>query len=88
MSATADTGVVPSSDGEQSGDLQGLQDEAGADSESVRELVAEGQAFEAEVISGIENAPLADEGEVRTREVPEDDVPGEYRDQQQDSPKE
>ena len=74
------TEEIPADDG-QSGDLQGLPDDAEADSESVRELVAEGQDFEAGVISGVENAPPADEGEVRTREVPEDDVPGEYRDQ-------
>ncbi|HLV94678.1 MAG TPA: hypothetical protein VKS44_05775 [Candidatus Acidoferrales bacterium] len=50
------------------------------DSESVSELVEEGQAFEAGVVDGVENAPDADEGEVRTREVPEDDVSPEYRD--------
>lgn len=88
LGTAVDAEDVPSTDGEQSGDLQGLPDDADADSQSVRELVAEGQAFEAEVISGIENAPLADEGEIRTREVPEDDVPGEYREQQRDSPKE
>jgi len=44
----------------------------------VEELVEEGQFFEAEVIGGVENAPDADEGEVRTKEVPEDDVPTEY----------
>jgi hypothetical protein len=41
-------------------------------------LVEEGQSFEAEIIGGVEDAPDADEGEVRTREVPEDDVPEEY----------
>jgi hypothetical protein len=56
----------------QSGDLQGL------DSQRVEELIEEGQAFEAGVISGIEDAPDADVAEVTTREVPEDDVPGEY----------
>ena len=48
--------------------------------ESVEELVEEGQAFEAGVVSGVEDAPDADEGEVTTREVPEDDVPEEYLD--------
>jgi hypothetical protein len=62
----------------QSGDTQGLSDDEDADSESVRELVEEGQAYEASVISAIENAPPADVAEVRTREVPEDDVPDEY----------
>lgn len=64
----------------QSGALQGLSDRAGADSESVDELLEEGNAFEAEVVDGVENAPDADEGEVRTREVLEDDVPEEYLD--------
>ncbi|HWF11812.1 MAG TPA: hypothetical protein VG297_25265 [Bryobacteraceae bacterium] len=47
------------------------------DSESVAELVDEGQYFEAEAISGLER-PYPDEARVRTREVPEDDVPLEY----------
>ena len=33
------------------------------------------------MIGGIENAPDADQGEVRTRQVREDDVPGEYLDE-------
>jgi hypothetical protein len=52
---------------------------SGADSESVEELLEEGQSFEAEVVAGVENAPEPDESEVRTKEVPEDDVPEEYR---------
>lgn len=64
--------------GGQSGDLQGLSNREGADSESVDELLEEGNAFEAEVVKGIEDVPDADEGEVRTHEVPEDDVPDEY----------
>lgn len=71
------TGLGPSSGG-QSGDTQGLSDVAEANSESVRELVEEGQFFEAEVISGVENAPDADVTEITTREVVEDDVPLEY----------
>jgi hypothetical protein len=74
---------------EQSGDLQGLSEEADADSESVRELVEEGQFFEAEVINGVENAPPADAGPVKTRERKVDDVPPEYTDdRRQDEPKE
>jgi hypothetical protein len=69
--------------GGQSGDLQGLSDSARADSESVDELLEEGNAFEAEVVEGVENAPDADEGEVRTHEVREDDVPDEYLDKDQ-----
>lgn len=59
---------------------QGLSDVASADSESVDELLDEGNAFEAGVVSGVEQADNSDGKEVRTREVPEDDVPGEYLD--------
>jgi hypothetical protein len=69
--------------GEQSGDLQGLSNVQGADSESVDELLEQGNAFEAEVVKGVEDAGDADEGEVRTHEVPQDDVPGEYPDKKQ-----
>jgi hypothetical protein len=65
----------------QSGDLQGLSGKEGADSESVGELLEEGNAFEAEVVKGVEDAGDADEGEVVTHEVSEDDIPGEYRDE-------
>lgn len=69
----------------QSGDLQGIPDLADADSESVEDLVEEGNAFEADAIEGVEDVPDADVSEVRTREVPEDDVPEEYRnDENQD----
>ena len=56
--------------GEQSGDLQGLSNVQGADSESVDELLEEGNAFEADVVKGVEDAEDTDEGEVRTHEVP------------------
>jgi hypothetical protein len=68
--------------GEQSGDLQGLSRLEAADSESVDELIEEGNAFEADVVAGVESADDADEKEVRTHEVPEDDVPGEYLDEE------
>jgi hypothetical protein len=71
----------------QAGDLQGLPGTAEADSQSVRELVEDGQAYEAAVVSGVENAPPADEAEVETTEVPEDDVPPEYTDKDPDEPK-
>lgn len=64
----------------QSGDIQQLSDVAGADSESVEELAEEGNAFEAAAVQGVEDAKPADISEVTTREVPEDDVPGEYLD--------
>jgi hypothetical protein len=69
--------------GGQSGDLQGLSDYAGADSESVDELIEEGNSFEAEVVLGVEDVPDADQGAIKTREVPEDDVPEEYLDKDQ-----
>ena len=67
--------------GGQSGDLQGLSGIERAGSESVEELIEEGNAFEAEVVKGVEDASYADEKEVTTHEVPEDDVPEEYRDE-------
>jgi hypothetical protein len=67
--------------GGQSGDTQGLSRKDYDDSESVEELLEEGQYMEAEAVSGVENAKDADQGEVRTTQVPEDDVPEEYKDQ-------
>ena len=64
----------------QSGDTQQLRDSAFAGSESIEELVEEGNAYEAGILSGVENAADADVAEVRTREAPEDDVPEEYLD--------
>jgi hypothetical protein len=66
--------------GGQSGDTQGLSRRSYDDSESVEELMEEGQYMEAEAVGGVENAPDADQGEVRTRQFPEDDVPQEYKD--------
>src|SRR3954452_3373473 len=71
-------GLGPESGG-QSGDTQGLSRRSYDDSESVEELLEEGQYAEAEAVSGVENAPDADQGEVRTRQFPEDDVPEEYQ---------
>ena len=70
--------------GGQSGDLQGISDVEGAGSESVEELLEEGSSFEAEVLQGVERAADAEEREVRTHEVNEDDVPGEYLDQERE----
>jgi hypothetical protein len=69
-----------SGSGEQSGDLQNLSRSQGADSESVEELLEEGNAFEAGAVLGVEEADDAEGKEVHTHEVPEDDVPGEYLD--------
>ena len=67
--------------GGQAGDTQGISSRVDLDSESVEELLEEGQSFEAEALNGVENAADPDQGEVRTRQLPEDDVPEEYREQ-------
>ena len=67
--------------GGQAGDLQGLSGAQRAASESVEELLEEGNAFEAEFVKGVEDADDADEVEVESHEVSEDDVPGEYLEQ-------
>jgi hypothetical protein len=71
-----------SESGGQSGDTQGLSRREFDDSESVEELMEEGQYNEAEAVAGVENAPDADQGEVRTRQFPENDVPQEYLDEE------
>jgi hypothetical protein len=62
------------------GDFGGVSTVESVDSESADELLEEGQTFEAGVVSGVEGAPDADQGPVRTREVSQDDVPEEYDD--------
>jgi hypothetical protein len=62
------------------GDLQGLSDVEAADSESADELLEEGNAFEASIVTGVEDAERATPSEVHTHEVLEDDVPEEYLD--------
>ncbi|SPF45304.1 conserved hypothetical protein [Candidatus Sulfotelmatobacter kueseliae] len=74
--------VLRERSGGQSGDLQGLSNIEGADSESVAELIEEGNAFEADAVAGVEHAGDTDQKEVRTHEVPQDDVPGEYLDKE------
>jgi len=58
--------------------MQQISGTESVNSESVKELVEEGNAFEAEAVYGVENAKDADVAEVTTHEVPEDDVPAEY----------
>jgi hypothetical protein len=62
------------------GDLQGISIVEDVDSESADELLEEGQAFEAGIVSGVERAGT-EESEVITHEVLEDDVPKEYDDE-------
>jgi len=71
--------LTPEVSGLESGDLEGLSNVESADSESVDELLEEGNAFEAGVVWGVEDSRHRT-GELRTREVPEDDVPQEYLD--------
>src|SRR5437667_1575183 len=66
--------------GESGGDFGGVSVVEGADSESPDELLEEGQTVEAGIVSGVEHAPDPDQGEVRTHEVTQDDVPEEYDD--------
>ena len=66
--------------GGQSGDLQGLSDVERADSESVGELLEEGNSFEAEVVKGVQDAPDADVSEVHTHQEREElDLPEDFR---------
>jgi hypothetical protein len=64
----------------QSEDFEGVSRTEQADSESVDELVEEGNLFEAGAVAGVQDADEADEKEVHTRELLEDDVPEEYLD--------
>ena len=83
IAAVEPKGLGPRSGG-QSGDIQGLSRLQIANSESVEELVEEGQDLEAELVSGVENVPDADaeafpRKEREAEELPEDEVPPEYR---------
>ena len=80
--ATAQARVRPTYSDVEAGDLQGLSRKERADSESVDELLEEGNALEAEVVAGVEDAENAEGQEVHTHEVPEDDVPDEYLDKE------
>jgi len=77
---TRDKGTGPGSAG-QSGDTQGLPDVAEADSESVEELVEEGQYAEADLILGMEETERGDPKPLKTKQRPQDDVPTEYLNQ-------
>jgi hypothetical protein len=62
------------------GDFGGTSVVEDVDSESPDELLEEGQAFEAGIVQGVEEADINVEQEVHTHEVPQDDVPEEYDD--------
>ena len=56
--------------GTQAGDFQGISDREISDSESVEELLDEGQDLEGEEIEGIEAVQNADQGEIKAPEPP------------------
>ena len=82
QTAAADLDALGSRSGLQSGDLQGVRGVESANSESVDELLEEGNAFEAGIVAGVEQAEDDAAREVHTHEVPEDDVPEEYLDKE------
>lgn len=67
----ADPGQTGPDSGGQSGDTQGLSEVADAADESVEELADTGQAYEAEVIEGVEDAADHPERPVHTHEDPD-----------------
>jgi hypothetical protein len=75
----ADSGQLGSESGGQSGDTQGLTAETEAADESVEELAEEDQAYEAEVVEGVEDAGDHPERPVRSHEdrrpATEDELP-------------
>jgi hypothetical protein len=71
-------GLGPDSAG-QSGDTQGISDIAESSSQSVEELLEEGQFIEASLVEGIEEAAEGDPARLHPKQVPVDDVPLEYQ---------
>ena len=63
-----DSGQAGSDSAGQSGDAQGLSQIADVDEESVEELAETDQAYEAEVVEGLEDAGDHPERPVNTRE--------------------
>ena len=80
LAETGDEQALGASAG-QAGDDAAVSDIADADEESVKNLVDTEQTYEAEAISGVENAPPADEAEVTTHgeRAGEDDIPEEEK---------
>ena len=67
--------------GQLSGDAQSLSQQELSNSQSVEELVEEGQDLEGELVEGIGNVPAPDQGDVKTHgsPEPEDSTPA-YKD--------
>ena len=63
-----DSGQVGPDSGDQSGDTQALSKIANAADESVEELADTGQAYEAEVVEGVEDAADHPENPMHTHE--------------------
>jgi len=68
LGSDADAEEAASDSAGQSGDAQGLSQIADADEESVGELAETDQAYEAEVVEGLEDAADHPEKPVHTRE--------------------
>ena len=82
-SLTSDVSMAPaledmSEKAGQAGDVQGISNIAEDDPESVEELIEEGQDFEAEIVSGVEDAP--DEREIPKRKRVGDETPHSFED--------
>ena len=79
MEKHSQKGLGPNSAG-QSGDTQGISDKAESSSESIEELLEEGQFIEAGVLEGIEDSADGDPTPLRPKQFPIDDIPLEYQD--------
>lgn len=75
---TRDRKLIGASGPRPQSDFQGISRAEEADSESVEELVEEGNVLESGAVAGVEAANNEEGREVHTRELPEDDVPDEY----------
>lgn len=72
-------GLGPNSAG-QSGDTQGISDQAESSSEGIEQLIEEGQFIEAGILEGIEDSGEGDPKPLRPKQFPIDDIPPEYQD--------
>jgi hypothetical protein len=73
-------GLGPDSAG-QSGDTQGISGKTESSSESIEELIEEGQFTEAGILEGIEDSSEGDPLPLRPKQFPENDIPLEYQDE-------
>lgn len=72
-------GLGPNSAG-QSGDTQGLSSNPESSSESVEELLEEGQFLEAGILKGIEDSDQAGPAPLHPKQFPITGIPLEYQD--------